>query len=216
MIKRLYYYIASILLVLGLFFSGNAFAASTVRFEGGAENFVFLKDGAATTDLFDELKNLVPGDTKSEVITVKNIATDYDYVKIYLRAEPNENSADFLSQLDIKIYQDSELLSNASASDSAGLTNDVLLGTFNPNEEITLTVELSAPLNLGNDYQHATGDITWIFTAEAYKDGQIITPNTGTMSFTPNATEITLFSISALGTLIIIISVIIKNHGTRP
>ena len=194
MIKRLSYLLLSSFLALGLLFGVDAHATSTVSFEGGAENFVF----SPSNDLFGGFKDLTPGDTRTETITVKNLATDYDFVKLYLRATPNTNTADFLSHLTLNVYQDSELLSSASASDPANLTENTLLGTFYPGDETTLTLEVSAPLTLGNAYQHTTGNIAWIFTAEAYKDGQIVPPNTGAATAaTPGSANETIVIASA-------------------
>ena len=176
MIKRLSYLLLSSFLALGLLFGVDAHATSTVSFEGGAENFVFSPTG----NLFGDLSQFMPGDTRSSTITVKNIATDYDFVKIYLRAEPDSGASDLLSKLNLTVSQDGELLSSAPASNPSVLTTNYELGAFNPGENTTLTIELTAPLTLSNTYQHTTGDIAWIFTAEAYKDDQIVPPNTGT------------------------------------
>ena len=154
----------------------NPYATATVSFEGGAENFVFSPTG----NLFGDLSQFMPGDTRSSTITVKNIATDYDFVKIYLRAEPDSGASDLLSKLNLTVSQDGELLSSAPASNPSVLTTNYELGTFNPGKETNLSIELSAPSSLGNAYEYTSGDIKWIFTAEAYKDNQIVPPNTGT------------------------------------
>ena len=167
-----------ITLLFGLTFGQTVFAASTVQFEGGAENFVF----SPSNDLFGSFKDLAPGDTRTETITVKNLASDYDYVKIYLRAETSSDTNSLLSQLTLNLYQPGELLSSTSASNTGALTTNFELGTFTYGEETLLAVEIIAPSSLGNNYLHTQGEINWIFTAEAYKDGQIVAPDTGIMS----------------------------------
>ncbi|MBR2586955.1 hypothetical protein IKE71_01110 [Candidatus Saccharibacteria bacterium] len=175
--KRLFNYIASTFLALTLLMTPNAHATSVVSFENNADRFVFYN--ASDSDLFSDFHALMPGDTLSADIAVKNTAAEYDFVKIYLRAEPDPSSSTFLEKLNLNLYQDGTLLSSAPASDPAVLTENFELGTFNPGAETLLTVELSAPLTLENDFQFAGGGINWIFTAEAYKDGKIIAPDTG-------------------------------------
>ena len=42
------------------------------------------------TDLFDEFKDIMPGDRLTETITIANQYKSYDYVKVYLRAVPHD------------------------------------------------------------------------------------------------------------------------------
>ena len=203
------------LILSGLFLSSTALAASTVKFEGGAENFVFYSDNSKTkTDLFGGLKDLMPRDTKTETITVKNTARDYDYVKIFLRAEPLAETNTLLDRLTLNIYHDNVLVSSSPASSQGALASNLELGTFNYGEETLLTVEIIAPSDLENNYEYTEGEINWIFTAEAYKDGKIVSPNTGTTSFfnSPNALP-EILTITLL--VIAIFSIIFSTHPTH-
>ncbi len=159
---------------LNLSFASPALAASRVEFQGGAENFVFNTDGSS--EFFDSLEGMMPGDTRSETVTVKNTATEFDYIKIYLRVVPETEDDAFLSKLILSIKNNDTIISDSSLSTA---TTNLELGSFNPNDESLLTLELLAPATLGNDFQYAESGINWIFTAEAYKDGKIAPPNTG-------------------------------------
>ncbi|MBQ6147366.1 hypothetical protein IJI70_00775 [Candidatus Saccharibacteria bacterium] len=198
------------LILFGLSFSSTALAVSTVKFEGGAENFVFYSDNSKTeTDLFGGLKDLMPGDTKTETITIKNTARDYDYVKIFLRAEPPTETNALLNHLTLNIYHDNVLVSSSPASNQDTLASNLELGTFNYGEETLLAVEIIAPSDLGNNYEYTEGEINWIFTAEAYKDGKIVSPNTGVTSSLDSSNvfpEILIASLLAITILSIIIS----------
>lgn len=207
--------ILSLFFLTSLFFNSTAFAASTVQFEGGAENFIFYSDNAKTeTDLFGSLKDLMPGDIKTETITVKNTARDYDYVKIFLRAEPVVETSDLLSRLTLNIYHNDNLVSTSLASDQGALASNLELGTFNYGEETLLTVEIITPSDLENDYNYTEEEINWVFTAEAYKDGKIISPDTGAASFfnSPNALP-EILTITLL--VIAIFSIIFSAHPTH-
>ena len=205
-IKRLSNLFLSSLLALSLLLSGSAHATSTVTFEGGAENFVF----SPSNDRFGGLKDLMPGDTRTETITVKNLATDYDFVKLYLRAESDTATDGLLSQLTFNLSHGEELISSDASANLA-------LGTFYPGDETTLTLEVSAPLTLGHAYQHTKNEIKWIFTAEAYKDGQIAPPNTGTALATPSAANetIVIASASALVLAMLLATALLARKKTK-
>lgn len=163
---------------------------SAVYFEGGADNFVFYPGTTwGEVDLFDGFKNAMPGDKLTETIKVRNTAPEYDYVKIYLRAEAHDESSnplsdsvtheetvvtmsDFLSQLSMRVYNGGNLIYNASPDRLGGLKNNVLLGEFINGASTTLKVELNIPKTLGNEYMHRAGEVDWVFTAEGYKDNQ--------------------------------------------
>jgi len=207
--------------LITLLFFQPAFATSTVQFENGAENFVFYSEGgSSSSDLFPDLKNLMPGDRRSENILIKNSAPDFDYIKIYLRAEPASASAsEFLSRLTFNLYKDSELISSAPASESGSLETNFDLGTFNYGDEIVLTVELLAPASLPNEFADTSAEILWTFTAEAYKNGEIITPNTGASPAairTSISEIITVITLTTTLTLIILIIIKKQNQNSPP
>ena len=61
----------SFLLALLLLATTSALAASSVTFEGGAENFVFLPGSQfSDSDLFQNYKMVMPGDVLTQRITV--------------------------------------------------------------------------------------------------------------------------------------------------
>ena len=189
--------------IFSLVFSTNAMATSTVEFKGGAENFVFSSDDDWTgTDLFGGLKGMMPGDTRSEEITIRNNASDYDFVIIYLRAESNSEINALLSKLTLNVYRDGELISTSSASEQGGLATDVMIGAYDYGDESQLTAEVLIPATLGNDYMYTEGEIKWVFTAEAYVDGEIANvPDTGAMDTSNTggaSTEILIVGIIAV------------------
>lgn len=176
----------ALLLLSGL--SVTAFAESSVTYEGGAEKFVFLEGSDYTdTDLFEGFKGVMPGDSLTQEITVRNNFTGTDKVKIYMRAvahdeEGNplsENVAaetdlvtmqDFLSQLSMTVTQGDKVLFEASPDQLDGLAENVLLGTFPGKSHTTLTVTLNVPIELGNEYMDRIGEVDWVFTAEEIKN----------------------------------------------
>ena len=163
---------------------------SSVGYEGGAEKFVFLPGSDWTaSDLFTNFKGAMPGDTLTQNIKIKNDFAGCDYVSIYLRAEVHDASAnppsdavasginghgpetaasmaDFLSRLAMKVWNGTTLVYSGSPDAADGLLNNVLLGNFAYGASVTLTVELSVPSDLGNQYASRAGEVDWIFVAE--------------------------------------------------
>ena len=157
---------------------------ASVTYEGGAESFVFLPGSKySPTSLFPNFENAMPGDVLTQEITVKNNKAGVDYVKIYLKAVPHDDTenplsekvaatetvasmTEFLSQLSMTVKNGSEVIFDASPAETAGLTDYVLLGSFAQGESTTLTVELSVPIELGNEYANRVGEVDWVFLAE--------------------------------------------------
>lgn len=166
------------LLLLALLLSfGAAAESSTVRYEGGAEEFVFLPGSEASdTDLFTNFKNVLPGDVLTQHIAVKN--TSGKSIRLYLRADPvEEKYRDFLSQLQLSVTCRDTSIFEAAASEPAQLWRNIPLGTFKTNGQTELVVTLTVPSTLDNTYMGAAGIIPWVFTADEIPDDD--TPHTG-------------------------------------
>ena len=171
-------------LLLLLSMGATAFAESKVTYEGGAEKFVFLPGSEySETDLFENFKGVMPGDVITQEITVQNNYTKAEKVNIYLRAVVHDEQGnplseevartedlvsmqDFLSQLTMTVKQGDKVLFSASPDELDGLKENVLLGTFPGRSKTILTVELSVPFELGNEYANRVGEVDWVFTAE--------------------------------------------------
>lgn len=181
------------MLLLVMSFVTTAFAAdSSITFTGFSSGFEFQPGSEYTeTDLFQNFKNVMPGDTVAEEITFTNSATDCDFVNLYMRAEVHDETAnplsekvaasgetvatmtEFLSKLSMKVWNGTELIYEASPDELDGLETNRLLGTFRTGETATLKVELTVPIDLGNEYANRVGEVDWIFHVEAYNESQL-------------------------------------------
>ena len=175
---------ALILVLVAACLATTALAAdSSVTYSGNSGNFIFAPGSDySPTDLFDEFKGVMPGDTLTEQIVVKNNANNKVDVKIYMRAlgatGGTENYEEFLNQMKLTVTQSGNVkLFEAPADETAQLTNWKALGTFKSGASVTLDVMLEVPIEMGNEFQDAVGELQWEFRVEEYpvKEG----PQTG-------------------------------------
>ena len=167
--KRIAFVLALVLLLLPM----SVYATGSVEFTG--KGFAFAPGSEyTTTDLFDGLKNVMPGDELIQQVTVTNTARG-EQLRLWMSVEPHDEPEDveFLKALAMEIRLGDRVLFTGTAGDA---TEDrILLGTIPAGKSITLTVKLTAPLELDNRYADRVGETDWIFHGESTGE----TPYTG-------------------------------------
>lgn len=181
--------VAAMLLTMAL----PAFAAdSVITYKGKKDGFGFQPGSEYTdSDLFDNFKDVLPGDTREETITFQNKAKDCDYVKLYLRAEAHDKAnplsdgveeagetldsmKEFLSQLTMRVYHGKKMIYEASPDELDGLEEDVYLGTIARGKTAKLRVELDVPVEMTSTFAGREGEVDWVFKVEAYNNNKLI------------------------------------------
>lgn len=76
-----------------------ALAADAVVRRDGTSGLVIETTGSGytDTDLFNNFKDVMPGDERTETITIKNSVNGFDYVKLYIRAEAHDEEGNPLT-----------------------------------------------------------------------------------------------------------------------
>ena len=182
--------IITLLITLAVLLSSTVtvFAADgKVTYSGNAGNFVFEPGSEhSLTDLFPNFKGVMPGDTLTQKITVKNDADNKGKVKIYVRSlGAHEDSVEFLSRLGLKVSKSEEnkmaYMFAAAANETAQLTDWVCLGTLYSGGEVNLDVTLNVPTSLDNEFQNKIGYLDWEFMIEEFpiEEGDPKPPQTG-------------------------------------
>lgn len=182
--------IITLLITLAVLLSSTVtvFAADgKVTYSGNAGNFVFEPGSEhSLTDLFPNFKGVMPGDTLTQKITVKNDADNKVKVKIYVRSlGAHEDSVEFLSRLGLKVSKSEEnkmaYMFDAAANETAQLTDWVCLGTLYSGGEVNLDVTLNVPTSLDNEFQNKIGYLDWEFMIEEFpiEEGDPKPPQTG-------------------------------------
>ena len=152
-----------------------AFAAEgNVTYSGDAGQCIFTPGSEySPTDLFPNFKDVMPGDSIVQPITVRNDASNKVKIKIYMRSlGAHEDSREFLSQLRLRVAKSEEnemaYMFDAAASEPAQLTDWVCLGTLYSGGEVNLEVILDVPPELDNSNRYLVGYLDWEFMIEEY------------------------------------------------
>ena len=150
---------------LGLCMNVATVTAGVVSYDGNSQEFIFAPGSKESpTNLFANLQSVMPGDSLTEQIVIKNSSSNHMDVEVYLRSKGAQEGTDFLSQLKLTVKQaDNSVLFEAPANEAAQLSDWVHLGTVYAGGEITLDVTLEVPITMGNEYQKSSGYIDWEF-----------------------------------------------------
>ena len=148
-------------------FSVFAFAEdSNITYVGDAEKFIIVPD---STDLFPNFKDVMPGDTLTQKITVNNDADNKVKVKIYIRSlgAADESYVEFLNQLHLTVQKAEDTpMFDAAADKTDGLTEWTYLGTLYSGGKVDLNATLEVPVTMDDRFQKDYGEIKWEFAVE--------------------------------------------------
>lgn len=171
--KRIFSVLFALILIVSC--STAAFAEDgKVTYSGNAGQFIFQPGGLdSPTDLFPNFKDVMPGDTLTQKITVRNDADNKVKVKVYMRSlGAHPDSVEFLSKLGLTVQKSDDntmaYMFDAMADETAQLTDWVCLGTLYSGGEVNLDVKLSVPVELDNTYKNLIGFLDWEFMIEEF------------------------------------------------
>lgn len=211
--RKIFILIGTVALMMSI--SINAFAAGTVTYDGDSKKFIFEPGSEySPTDLFTDFKGVMPGDSITQKVHIKNDVSNNVKIKLYVRSlGAQKDSEDFLSKLNLKVSQDgSSNLFDAPANKTAQLTEWVYLGTFYSGAEIDLNITLDVPIELGDEYQEAIGYLDWQFRVEEFP----VEPDDPKPPQTGDTTNLYLYiAISVVSGISLIILLVFKRRKNQ-
>ena len=171
---------------------------SYITFEGDKTSGRFsFGPGASfsSTDLFVGLRDLMPGDTKTQTITVNNYATDKIELVLYIKSDwESDNESELLGdKINITFTADGNAedfdtspiseeqrngwvlvgeINSAGGSAVQDLSEWTYLGTLHVGGSVDVKATVDVPITLGNGYQEKTGRVEILVQAEVRPDSR--------------------------------------------
>lgn len=160
----------------------SAIAADALVTFRGHDKLIDFHPGSvySVTDLFDNFKDVMPGDVIEQKISLKHSGDRRFYAKIYMRSLGGTVGNDFLSKLHLGVSSQSKDLFDAPADKTDGLTDWTYIATLTKGEWVDLDVTLTVPTDLDNSFQFKEGQVEWEFMVEEIPRSYIpVTPAVG-------------------------------------
>ena len=196
--KRFMTLLMALVMILSL--ATTVFASSSIITYTGKDKIIEIAPGTAytDTDLFVDFKGVMPGDKRTESITIKNDYKGCDYVKVSIRGllhdaagnpvSPKvleELKADdrkgelteieymhkFLDQLTLTVKKGTDLIYTGHPSTlEKGFEDgkDVYLGSLDKGKSMTLDVTLEVPIEMGNEFADRIGEVDWVLVVSEF------------------------------------------------
>ena len=162
---------------------------SEIIYENNADQYIQLENG-----FFDNLGELLPGDSLSDKITIYNSSNNR--IKYYLSVGKKSLSDEEIELLDHVHVTIKNGKGNILKEGKLADINKLLLGTYNHGDQEDITFDISIPPDLDNNFSKIATKIVWIFSVDEESNN----PNTWDLKYD---LSITLFLFSAAGLIIV-------------
>lgn len=198
----------AVILIFSVLLTGGAVVVQAqqkayITFEGNKTNGQFYFGPGSEfslSDLFTDLKDLMPGDVKSQSIRVTNNATDKIELVLYVRSNwiqtTDNDSAMLEDEISINFTADGnaekfdsspvsqeqldgwvlvgELNSTGSTTGVQDMSDWTYLGILHMGGQVDIKATVNVPLALDNTYQDKEGEIEILVQAEANPDSYFL------------------------------------------
>lgn len=209
--KRLFSLVLASVMMFGFAVSG--FAAGQVTYTSKDKSFTFAPGTEySDTDLFDEMKDMMPGDEIDQTVRFiydgKKGVTAKVYLKAVIPADETGELVDkelyqhLLSMITLKVEGEKGVFYEGPANEPGQLGEFVHIASLRKGDETDLTVTAKLSLEADNEFRDKAAKIQWIFKIEEIPDPPQVpdtSDNTGVMLYTG------MFGVAALALVVIIV-----------
>ena len=209
--KRLFSLVLASVMMFGFAISG--FAAGQVTYTSKDKSFT-LAPGTeySDTDLFDEMKDMMPGDKIDQTVRFvyngKSGVTAKVYLKAVIPADETGELVDkelyqhLLSMITLKVEGEKGVLYEGPANDPGKLGEFVHIASLRKGDETDLTVTAKLSLEADNEFRDKAAKIQWIFKIEEIPDPPHVpdtSDNTGVMLYAG------MFGVAAISLIVLFV-----------
>lgn len=138
----------------------------TIVYDGTARNLK-IEDATDSNDLFGNFKELMPGDSRDQIVRVKATGVK-GKVRLFVKAVVNESTASVLDSvvLSAEIDKGSTFTTVASGSVGRVFERSVKIAEFSNDGESSLMLHLTVPEDVGNELADSNKVVSWKISAE--------------------------------------------------
>ena len=183
-------------------FALGASAQGKVTYDSRAKDFIFEPGSSySPTDLFENFKDVMPGDKIEDVIVVTNSRSGRKTVKFYMRAvgptataedgatvgtgrEEKTVKQELLDKLTITVEAENDRVFILEQPVSKVMYENeewFYIGKLSPGKSTPLKITLEVPVTMGNEFRDVAGYVDWQFKIEVQDKDKTppVTPDTG-------------------------------------
>lgn len=190
---KIYILLLLLIIIYSSYNIGSSYSSNnTLIFDGNTNEFTYYN--LDSEDLFNEFKDLVPGDIKTQTINIKGINIKNNS-NLYLELNTDINE-EVLKYINVTVYKDDIELNKY---------NDAIkIANFKENESFTIKIKVEVPIEVDNAIEDLETSLKWTFLIE--DNGKI-----EEVPFTYDNSNLKINIISLILSLIAIIILILKS-----
>ena len=163
--KRIAIMTALVLMISALFGTFSVAFARSVIYEDSADKFVAIDDYGA--NLFKGFENAAPGGSFTQKISLTNDAHEETSIKVYIRLKTYyKDLENCLKEAKLRIEDDEQVVEDAAERYIGGVTDDILIGKCDFNENKSIFLTLTLPENMSEEQIKWLKEADWMISAK--------------------------------------------------
>ena len=153
--KNIYILLLLLIIIYSSYNITSSFSSNnTLIFDGNTNSFTYYN--LDSDDLFNEFKDLVPGDIKTQTINIKGVNIKNNS-KLYLELNTDINE-EVLKYINVTVYKDDIELNKYN--------DTIIIANFKENDSFTIKIKVEVPIEVDNAIEDLETSLRWTFLIE--------------------------------------------------